>query len=134
LYAADHGLITAFAEAHPREAEVRSKVFEAVVYRHLREAARARGGDLHYLRWGDGLEVDFVLEVARERIAVEVTQSVQPGADKRRALARAADRAGADRAVLIYGGLAEGEVEGIAFVPLNRFLAEPWSALTGGRR
>ena len=132
LYAADHGLITAFAEAQPREAEVRSKVFEAVVYRHLREAARARGGDLHYLRWGDGLEVDFVLEVARERIAVEVTQSVQPGADKRRALARAADRAGADRAVLIYGGLAEGEVEGIAFVPLNRFLAEPWSALTGG--
>jgi len=30
--------------------------------------------------------------------------------------------------------LAEGEVEGIAFVPLHRFLAEPWSALTGGRR
>lgn len=133
LYAADHGLITAFAEARPREGEVRSKVLEAVVYRHLRDMAQSRGGDLHYLRWGDGLEVDFVLESGRERFAVEVTQSVQPGADKRRALARAADRAGADRAVLVYGGLAEGEVDDVVFVPVNRFLAGPWSALSGDR-
>ena len=133
LYAADHGLVTAFAETQPREGEVRSRVLEAVVYRHLREAARAYGGELHYLRWGDGLEVDFVLELDRERYAVEVTQSVQPGAAKRGALSRAADRAGADRAELIYGGLAEGGVEGLSFVPVHRFLAEPWSALTGGR-
>lgn len=132
LYAGDHGLITAFAEAPVREAEVRGKVFEAVVYRHLRELARARDGQLHYLRWGDGLEVDFVLEVGSERFAVEVTQSVQPRAAKRSALERAADRAGAVRAVLIHGGMAHGEVEGVAFVPVSRFLGDPWTGVTGG--
>lgn len=132
LYAGDHGLVTAFAETPVREAEVRGRVFEAVVYRHLRELARDRGGLLHYLRWGDGLEVDFVLEVGSERLAVEVTQSVQPRAGKRSALARAAERAGADRAALIHGGLGQGEVEGVAFVPVSRFLADPESVLTGG--
>lgn len=132
LYAADHGLVTAFAETSPRDSEVRSRVFEAVVYRHLREMTRARGGELRYLRWGDGLEVDFVLEVEGERLAIEVTQSLQPRADKRGTLVRAADRAGANRASLIHGGFAEGDIEGVAFVPLAQFLSDPASELFGG--
>lgn len=131
LYAGDHGLVTAFAEAPSRDGEVRSRVFETVVYRHLREVARARGGRLYYLRWKDGLEVDFVLEVGSERFAIEVTQSVRPKAGKRKTVARAAKRADADRAALIHGGLAEEEVEGVLFLPLSRFLADPWSALSG---
>lgn len=131
LYASDHGLVTAFAEAPPGDRDVRSRVFEAVVHRHLREVARAQGGDLHYLRWGDKLEVDFVLEVGPDRYAIEVTQSIQPRADKRKTLARAAERAGAQRAVLIHGGLAAGVVEGVTYVPMIRFLGNPWSALTG---
>jgi uncharacterized protein len=132
LYAADHGLVTAFAEAPPGDAEVRGRLFEAVVYRHLREVARARGGELTYLRWGDQLEVDFVLAVGQQRFAVEVTQSVQPKAAKRKKLERAADRSGAHRSVLVHGGLADGEIEGVAFVPVTRFLWDPWPALTGG--
>lgn len=134
LYAADHGLVTAFARVSPRDSEVRSKLIEAVAFRHLRAVARSRGGDLRYLRWRDQLEVDFVLDVGGERFAVEVTQSVQPKAGKRATLERAAQRAGARRAVLVHGGLADGEVEGVDFVPLSRFLAAPWSALTGGGR
>ena len=132
LYAADHGLVNAFAEAPTRDPEVRSRVFEAVVTRHLREVARARGGRVADLRWGNELELDFLLEVGEERVAVEVTQSIQPKAEKRKALERAADRAGAKRAILIHGGLAEGEVEGVVFVPIGSFLGRPEAALTGG--
>lgn len=132
LYAADHGLVNAFAEAPPTAGEVRGRVFEAVVFRHLREVARERSGDLHYLKWGNDLEVDFVLESGGERVAVEVTQSVQPKSGKRRALARAADRAGARHALLVHGGMAEGEEEGVTLLPLNRFLWDPESALGGG--
>lgn len=132
LYAADHGLVSAFAEAPTRDLDVRGRVFEAVVYRHLRELAREQLGSLSYLRWNDGLEVDFLLEIGRERFAVEATQSIQPKADKRKALERAAERAGAGRAVLIHGGLAETEVEGIQLVPIESFLAEPRAALGGG--
>lgn len=101
------------------------------MYRHLREVQRAREASLSYLRWNDDLEVDFLLEIGRERFAVEVTQSIQPKADKRKALERAAERAGASRAVLIHGGPAEGEVEGVQFVPIGTFLLDPWTALGG---
>jgi len=132
LYAADHGLVNAFAKAPTRDPELRSRAFEAAVYRHLRDVARQHDGGLSYLRWNDELEVDFLVEVGREGFAVEVTQSIQPKADKRKTLERAAERAGARRAILIHGGLAEGEVEGVGFVPIGRFLWDPWNALTGG--
>lgn len=131
LYAADHGLVTAFAQ-DPDDVDVRSKVFEAVVYRHLREVERARDGRLTYLRWGNALELDFLLTVGSDVFAIEVTKSKQPKPEKRKALQLAADRAGATRALLVHGGVAEGEVEGIAFVPIGAFLGDPWTALTGG--
>jgi hypothetical protein len=133
LYAADHGLVAAFAAAPPSDSDVRGRIFEAVVFRHLREVARARRGEVRYLRWGDQLEVDFLLELEleRERFAIEVTQSVQVKPEKLRALLRGADRAGAGRAVLIYGGLTGGEVEGVPLVPLAALLVDPWAALTG---
>ncbi len=133
LYAADHGLVNAFAEAPTRDLDVRGRVFEAVVYRHLREIERERHGSVRYLRWNDGLEIDFLLEIGSARFAIEVTQSIQPKADKRKALERAAERSEANTAVLIHGGLAEGEVEGVVFVPIGSFLGDPEAALTGGR-
>jgi len=133
LYASDHGLVAAFAEARPDEGEVRSRIFEAVVYRHLREVARSEAAPLHYLRWANELEVDFVLETQREVVAVEVTHAVQPKPAKRRTLARAMERAGANRGVLIHGGLAAGPVDEVELVPLPRFLADPWAALLGER-
>ena len=134
LYAADHGLVSAFATAPPRDADVRGRIFEAVVFRHLREVARARRGEVHYLRWGDKLEVDFLLELDRDRFAIEVTQSVQVKPEKRHALLRKTNRAGAVRSVMIHGGLTGGEVEGVPLVPLADFLADPWAAVTGARR
>lgn len=131
LYAADHGLVTAFAQ-DPDDDDVRSKVFEAVVYRHLREVERARGGRLTYLRWGNALELDFLLEVGDDAFAIEVTKSKQPKAEKRKSLEQSADRAAATRALLVHGGLAEGEVGRTAFVPIGAFLGDPWTALTGG--
>lgn len=131
IFACDHGVVGAFAEAPIWDAEVRSRIFETVVYRHLREIARRERGRVVYLRWGDGLEVDFVLEVGAERVAIEVTHSVQPKPSKCHAVARAAERSGASRAVLVHGGLTERDLEGVALVPLSRFLAAPWTSLAG---
>lgn len=129
VFACDHGVVGAFAEAPIGDAEVRSRIFEAVVYRHLREIARTEKGRVYYLRWGDGLEVDFVLELGREQVAIEVTHSVQPKPSKRKRLEQAAERVGASRAVLVHGGLAEGDVDGVVFAPLSRFLVDPSAAI-----
>jgi hypothetical protein len=132
LYAADHGLVSAFAEVPSSESEVRARVFEAVVYRHLREVVGEALGGVHYLKWGRDLELDFLAEVGDEEVAIEVTHSIQPRAEKRARLARAADRAGASRALLVHGGLAEGVVEGVGFVPIGSFLADPLGTIAGG--
>jgi predicted AAA+ superfamily ATPase len=132
LYAADHGLVAAFAEL-PDDPHVRSRVFEAVVYRHLREVALERTGSLRYLKWDNDLELDFLLDLGAESFAVEVTTSKEPKAEKRQRLHRAASRVRARRAVLVHDGSAEGELSGVVLVPIERFLRDPWSALTGGR-
>lgn len=133
LYAADHGLVTAFADWPPSDSEVRSKVFETVVYRHLRDVADTRRA-VHYLKWGRDLELDFLVEIEGDAVAIEVTHSIQPKPEKRKRLALAAERAGAARALLIHGGLAEGETDGVDLVPLGRFLASPDKVASGGRR
>jgi hypothetical protein len=76
--------------------------------------------------------LDFLLEVGDDAFAIEVTKSKQPKAEKRKSLEQSADRAAATRALLVHGGLAEGEVGRTAFVPIGAFLGDPWTALTGG--
>lgn len=131
IFAADPGLVNAFSLLPARDEEVRAKVFEAAVYRHLRELVQQGTGDLSFYRRGENLEVDFVLERPGGLVAVEVTSSPRLRPRKVERLRRAASRLKADRSVLIHGGLVEEEAEGIEALPMGRFLLDPGVVLGG---
>lgn len=130
LYAADPGLVLALALSPVQNPEVRSKIFEAAVFRHLREAARELGGGLSYFRHRDDLEIDFVLDLAGKRTGIEVTSSLRVRADKLERIRKAGKALGAERLLLIYGGLVEEAGEGTRAVPLCRFLMDTSACLT----
>ena len=117
VFAADHGLVSAFA-AHPRQPGVRGRVFEAAVFRHLRELARSRRQELSYFRQSDELEIDFVLADEDGILcAVEVTSAMRLRGEKVERLRRAGAALGTDRLVLVHGGFVEEEAEGVRPVP-----------------
>lgn len=127
IYAADHGLVIAFAATPDPlyDPRVRGRIFEAVVFRHLRELARQLPlAQIGYLRHKDR-EVDFILRAERT-VAIEVTSSSKVAADKLRRAATAATVARADRLVVLHGGLEERTTgAGTRLVPLVRFLLDP---------
>jgi len=132
LYAADHGLVTAFAASPDpvNDPDVRSKVFEAIVYRHLQELARGLSAPLTYLRTDEDLEVDFVVDIAAGPIAIEVTHSRRVKAEKIARLKQAGEVIGAARLVMIHGGALEQtpgseDAGSVIQLPISRFLAEP---------
>lgn len=132
IYAADHGLVNAFAAspAPGRDDAVRSRVFEAVVFRHLREVTRHRPtAGLTYLRGARGEEVDFLVRVGDEVVAVEVTIARQVRDDKLAKLRAATARLPEVRRVLVHGGVADEEQGGVRVVPLPAFLLDPEAAL-----
>ena len=133
LYAADHGLVSAFAPvpAPLGDDEVRGRIWEAVVYRHMRFAATALGGRTRYFRQNDDLEVDFVFDSDAGAVAVEVTASAAPSSRKLARLKQGAERLGAARALLVCGVPAGAVRDGIQFVPLGRFLLDPIGTLQG---
>jgi predicted AAA+ superfamily ATPase len=136
MYAADHGLIVAFsAEADPMaDSEVRGKVYEAAVFRHLRELSRRHDGQLGYFRSGDQKnEVDFVLRTSKEVIAVEVTSSASPGKKPAR-MKKLQEHLKLSYKVLIYGGLKEMRSGGIHQIPIHKFLLNPYSILSPGEK
>lgn len=129
IYAADHGLVSAFAVTSASEERVRSRVFEAVVFRHLRdltrERAREREGGLSFFRQRNDLEIDFVLELPERRVAVEVTSSGTVPERKIERLGRAADELGAEERFLVSGGVTEAVRDGVRVLPLREFLLRP---------
>jgi len=131
-YASDHGLINAFT-ASPvpgRDDGVRSKVFEATVFRHLREVTHDRlDAALTYLRGSRGKEVDFVVRLGEEVVAVEVTISRQVRDDKLAKLRAATAGLPGVKHMLIHGGFADEERDGVRVVPLPVFLLNPEAAL-----
>ncbi|HET6204467.1 MAG TPA: ATP-binding protein [Planctomycetota bacterium] len=129
IYAADHGLIVSFAPIHAEEG-VRGRVFEAAVFRHLRDAARAMGGELGYFRAEEDLEADFVLDTHDETIAIEVTSSPGPEERKLERLRRAGQRLGAGVLLLVYGGTIEETRGNVRLVPLQRLLLDTSVLLT----
>jgi predicted AAA+ superfamily ATPase len=137
IYAVDHGLIPAFAASPEpgRDADIRSRVFEAVVYRHLRDAVRELEAQIGYWRDRKGSEIDFVLRGrdGRTTVAIEVTSGWRPRSDKLAQTARGAEQLGATSAILVHGGLEEGAVGGVRVVPLGRFLADPVRSVTEER-
>lgn len=127
IFACDHGLITAFAPAaEPLDApDVLGRVFEAAVFRHLREVARLSGATWSYSRINDDLEVDFVVRGPSRSVGIEVTSSSDA---KPRKLARAGEamkRLGIEKKILVHGGLDSGLAGDIALAPLHEFLLSP---------
>jgi predicted AAA+ superfamily ATPase len=132
LYAADHGLVRAFAESPTHDLTVPGRVYEAVVYRHLRDLARRLHGEVFFLRTKNELEADFILRAGDRLIAIEVTQSPRPKREKLARLRAAADHVSASRRLLVYGGQAGEESEGTPMVPLRQFLLDPAAVVLGG--
>lgn len=132
LYAADHGLVTAFSLLARSDAELRGRVLETAVFRHLRQVGRDEVDprvSLSYYRDRQGLEADFVLELPDRRVVVEVTGSRRVRADKLEKLRRVGERVAADRLILVYDGLAGDEVEGVRVESASRFLLDPRGAV-----
>jgi predicted AAA+ superfamily ATPase len=129
IYAADPGIVQAFAALPAQDAEVRARAFEAAVFRHLREVARGSGGELSYFRHKDDLEIDFVLHVAGRKIGIEVTSGARVRPDKVERLRRAGGGLGADLLFLIHGGVVQEVVQGARTISLPRFLLDPAAVL-----
>jgi uncharacterized protein len=129
IYAADHGLISAFSVLMRQEPALRGQLFEAAVFRHLREAASELGGELSYFRPRQDLEIDFVLETSKGTTAIEVTSSRRIKEDRWRKVRRAADAVRASKAVLIHGSNVDQPAEGITSLPLQRLLLDPVASL-----
>lgn len=132
IYASEHGLIPALTlAAFPSaEAVVRSRVFEAVVLRHLLEVLGSRDG-IFYYRDREDLEVDFVFRDESGLRALEVTSSRDPASAKVSRLASAASRIDATRPILVYGGALPVHKNEVDLVPLHHFLLDPRAVLAG---
>ena len=136
VYAVDHGFVEAFAAVPQpgRDHDVRSRVFETVVYRHLRDLARDRDAELGYWRSSKHGEIDFLLRDRDGRgTAIEVTSGGRTRPDKLAEVAKAGEKAGVARAILVHGGLEDGHVGAVRVMPLGRFLADPSRALAEER-
>ena len=135
IYAADHGLIGAFSLLPPNDADVRGRVFEAVVFRHLRELRRTEDTELNYVRINN-LEVDFLIRREGLSVLLEVTSSTRVREDRVRKVSRAASAVGATRGYIVHGGpeapvatgnaIHAGQVQPIS---LAEFLQNPSSIL-----
>lgn len=132
IYAADHGIISAFAPA-PESDAVRGRLFEAAVFRHLRGLAGKRQANLTYFRSHDGLELDFVLQAEHELVGIEVTQATRVRREKLERAKKAGARLGASRLFLIHGGaisIADAD-EDVRLLTLPRFLLDPAAVVSG---
>lgn len=132
IFAADHGLVAAFSPLLPNDDRLRGQVFEAVVYRHLRETAGELGAGLSYFRPEEDLEIDFVVEIEGELTGVEVTSSPRVRPEKLAQLRRSGERLRASRLVLIYGGVLADVAEGVRIAAIQEFLRDPSATIQGG--
>jgi predicted AAA+ superfamily ATPase len=129
FYASDHGLIWALSLMPSRDPAVRAKVFEAVVFRHLREILRSSEGELSYFRPRNDLEIDFVLDLPTRRVAVEVTSSPTIKDSRVERMIKASSEVGAATSCVVYGGHVLTERRGIPALPLVDFLLDPAGSL-----
>lgn len=129
LFASDPGIVQAFALSPVQDSVVRARAFEAAVFRHLREAVRETGAGLSFFRHKDDLEIDFVVQEPGRRTGIEVTSSFRVRPDKLERLRKAGAVLGAERLLLVHGGIVEEAAEGIRAVPLPRFLLDPVAVL-----
>jgi predicted AAA+ superfamily ATPase len=130
IFAADHGLVNAFALLDPAEAEVRGRVFETAVFRHLREVAREDSRvRLSYFHDGRQLEGDFIVELPGATVAVEVTSSPRPKPEKVVRLRAISRKVKAARRILVHGGMVERADGDVEMIPVFRLLWDPREVL-----
>jgi predicted AAA+ superfamily ATPase len=127
IFAADPALINAFASL-PSET-VRPQLFEAAVFRHLREVARELDGRLTYFRHRNDLEIDFVLQNGKELLGIEVKSGLQIRPAHLERLRKAGEALEASRLVFIYGGVTTVSFGDVPAIPLLKFLMDPASLL-----
>lgn len=127
VFASDHGLINAFSsQPDPLGvADVRARVFEAAVFRHLRDLARSHNGVLSFGRLDEDLEIDFIVRYPGCVVGIEVTCSTDAKPRKLVRAAQAMSKLGIDRKVLVHGGLVSDTTGAIKIVPLHEFLLAP---------
>jgi uncharacterized protein len=132
LYVADHGLSVAFSPLPKplEDASVRAQVFEALVFRHLREHVGERHERVAYAAMKGG-EIDFVVDGGSDRLAIEVTCSKEPSS-KVRALHELGAEISADRLLLVHGGLIAERRGKVQLVPAADFALTPAKFLLGG--
>jgi predicted AAA+ superfamily ATPase len=130
VYAADHGLVAAFALTDTTDPEVRGRLFETAVFRHLREFLHQDSRtELTYYRDRSDREVDFVLDLPGARVLVEVTASSRLKPGKLKQLEAIARRVGAARRVVVFGGSIGVEEDRARAIPLGTFLLDPSGVL-----
>jgi predicted AAA+ superfamily ATPase len=130
IYAADPGLISAFSAA-VSAGDVRGRLFEAAVFRHLRDAARELRGHLSYYRSHDGLEIDFLVRVGSRVIGIEAKSATRVRREEIDHLRQAATRLGVSRSLLVHGGVLSERARDVGLVSLATFLMDPVAALQG---
>lgn len=136
IYASDHGYIPAFSPfANPMSrTQVRSRVFETVVFTHLRDLReRHEDYDLRYFREDEDAEIDFVLAYREDDIVLGLEVTASKNVDMKRAgIARAGRRAAVDAVLLIHGAPVAPRRSGpFAAWPLESFLLDPRGCLEG---
>lgn len=87
---------------------------------HLQERGVAH--DAFFVRTKEGLEADLVLEVGRDRWAIEVKFSSEPSADDLRALEQAAELVDANRLALVCRAPSPVRARRATITPLTEFL------------
>lgn len=125
IFAADPALINAFA---PLLSEtVRPQLFEAAVFRHLREVAREVDGTVTYFRQKNDLEIDFVLQHGNNLVGIEVKSGAQIRPAHLERLRKAGEALEASRLLFIYGGVTAAGAGDVPAIPLLKFLMDPAS-------
>jgi predicted AAA+ superfamily ATPase len=128
LYAEDHGFIPAFSPLPTPMAngEIRARLFETVVFTHLRDLRdRRKDFSLGFCREDEELEIDFVLDFGDQAVGVEVTSSKNP--EKKAAkTAKLARRIRLGHATVVHDGIhAVKEDEHVSSWPIEAFLLDP---------
>ena len=101
-------------------------LFETFVFNQISAAVESHGGDarISSYRTAHGSEIDFILELAGQVIAIEVKASHNVGSSDLKALNSFVAVHPAARAIVIYLGEDELERDGVRVVPLANFLKQ----------
>ena len=130
LFPFDHGIVTAFAETPSPETvpEIRSRVMETVVFRHLREVERTIGSEGIFYHRDQSGELDFLLPLPDGLVAVEVKSGGISSSSRGKTM-RAAAAVGANKVVVVHGSDNEVSLAGAHAVRIDHFALDPSSYL-----